>query len=191
MVIIPSIALSMIAFNKAELKHEIYIVERAQNGAGYCNYLNGVSDPEIPLKTFIEPLLKGGKIYELLYNKDHAHCKGACYDCLKDYYNQDKHAFLNWHLALDLAELSANSDAPLLFGQAYWEEYFKDYISKLVVNKWGSRLIKVQQYYIFKNNEATILITHPFWSASYIQEIFNQLGEHGTTECLNVLEMVS
>ena len=33
---------------------EIFIVERAENGAGYCNYLNGLTDEEISKRTFIE-----------------------------------------------------------------------------------------------------------------------------------------
>ncbi|TDE14788.1 DEAD/DEAH box helicase [Dyadobacter psychrotolerans] len=173
------------------LKHEIYIVERAQNGAGYCNYLNGISDPEVPNETFIKPLLKGGKIYELLYNKDHSNCRGACYDCLKDYYNQDKHAFLNWRLALDLAELSSNPDASLHFAQEYWIDYFEDYVYKLVENKWGGIQVKVKEFHIVKGTDGTFLITHPFWSQAHIQEIFAQLKEHNVTVEKGIVEILS
>jgi DEAD/DEAH box helicase domain-containing protein len=172
------------------LTHEIYVVERAQNGAGYCNYLNGVLDPEIPLKTFIYPLLKGGKIYELLHNKDHDNCKEACYDCLKDYYNQDKHAFLNWRLALDLAELSNDPNAALDFGQEYWIEYFADYLSRLTTTKWGGNLTKAGKFYIFKSSDETCLITHPFWSEAYIDNILDQLKEYEITRCVRVLELI-
>jgi DEAD/DEAH box helicase domain-containing protein len=173
------------------LKHEIYIVERAQNGAGYCNYLNGVSNSDVPYKTFIEPLLNGGKIYELLYNKDHSNCKGACYDCLKDYYNQDKHAFLNWRLALDLAELSSNTDASLHFEQEYWKDYFEDYVFKLVENKYGGVQTKINRFYIVKASDGNFLITHPFWSEAYIQEIQKQLKDQGVTSEKGILEIVN
>src|SRR5690606_8867502 len=47
-------------------QHEIFIVETADNGAGYTNYLNGDSDKEISQKIFISNLMAGGKIYNSL-----------------------------------------------------------------------------------------------------------------------------
>ena len=47
-------------------KAEVFFVEKLENGAGYCNFLSGRRYKEIPLKAIVEPLTKGGDIYNFL-----------------------------------------------------------------------------------------------------------------------------
>ena len=154
-------------------KHEIYIVETAENGAGYCNYLNGKEDKEISKKVFIDSFKTDGKLYqELLYTESHKDCMSSCYDCLRDYYNQHEHNLLNWRFALDLARISNDKNEILDFSQEYWSDFFNEYLNKLLVNKDNSKLEQRNgHYYITDTNSNLFLIKHPFWNNTFIESI--------------------
>lgn len=154
--------------------HEIYLVETADNGAGYTNYINGKEDVEVSKKVFIDNLTRDGKIYSGLIQESHSNdCSTSCYDCLRDYYNQKHHSMLNWRFALDLAELSTHKDAEMNFGQAYWADFFINYLSKLIKNKYDENLVYQNGIYSFKNNGVSTLIIHPFWSDQYISSLLD------------------
>lgn len=154
-------------------QHEIFIVETADNGAGYTNYLNGDSDKEISQKIFISNLMAGGKIYNSLTKDIHSHdCFSSCYDCLRDYYNQSHHNLLNWRFALDLAKLASDKEAELMFQDEYWNGYFENYLKVLICNKYGAVLIYQNNHFFIQfNNGERKLIIHPFWSNEYIESL--------------------
>ena len=155
--------------------HEIFIVETADNGAGYTNYLNGKEDADISRKVFIENLLPNGKIYSGLIKESHSNdCLASCYDCLRDYYNQNHHYMLNWRFALDLAELSSNKNAIMNFSQEYWLYFFSKFISKLILNKYNGKLVSNNDLYSIEFNDGkSILIKHPFWNEMYVSSLLN------------------
>ena len=156
--------------------HEIFIVETADNGAGYTNYLNGKSDPEISQRVFINNLLPDGKIFNTLLKESHSNdCFTACYDCLREYYNQNHHFMLNWRFALDLAQLSNDSLSKLDYSQGYWQHFFNDYLEKLIKNKYSSTLVKKDDLYGIESTEGkSILIIHPFWSKMYVESLLGK-----------------
>ena len=167
--------------------HEIFIVETADNGAGYTNYLNGKDDVEISKKVFLENLLPTGKIYTSLLRDSHSNdCFSSCYDCLRDYYNQSHHHMLNWRFALDLAALSGDKNAKMDFSQEYWTDFFDNYVSKLLTNKYNSELIKTNGMYSIKYKDGTsVLIKHPFWSEMYISSLL----EGSFDESINLMDL--
>ncbi len=152
--------------------HEIFIVETAENGAGYTNYLNGETDKDKANEVFISNLLSDGAIYTGLIKEDHLTCFSSCYDCLRDYYNQNHHNLLNWRYALDLARLCNDSNAQMDYSQEYWISYFKDYLSKLIENRLNARLeFQENNYIILYPDGAKSLVTHPLWNDFYIQSL--------------------
>lgn len=154
-------------------QHEIFIVETADNGAGYTNHLNGNSDKEISQKVFISNLLPDGEIYNSLTKEIHSHdCFSSCYDCLRDYYNQNHHSLLNWRYALDLAMMSEDSNVNLDYSQVYWQDYFDNYLTQLILSKHDSKLQRKNNVYYFEqNNGKKYLVVHPFWSENFITEL--------------------
>lgn len=164
--------------NTKTKSHEIYIVETAENGAGYCNYLNGKEDKEISQKVFIQNLIKDGSLYnELLKNDNHKECMSSCYDCLRDYYNQHEHYLLNWRLALDLARISNDINEVFDFSQEYWDNFFNEYLNKLLVNKDNDKLVRRNGYYYITDiNSNLSLIKHPFWSSDFINSLISKEG---------------
>lgn len=166
-------------------KHEVFIVETANNGAGYTNYLNGKTDPNTAKKVFVNNLLSEGGIYNNLLKSTHSNdCYSSCYDCLRDYFNQKDHNMLHWRLALDLARLSNDKNAEMNFKQNYWEMFFKNYIGKIIQNKYNTKL-ESTGYYSYTDNRRKILIIHPLWSDAYIRDILDS----GYDDIIQILDV--
>lgn len=167
---------------------ESFIIENADNGAGYTNYLSDVENVDIAEEIFIQNLLEGGTLYELLTKEDHKDCTMSCYDCLRDYFNHNEHKYLNWRLALDLAQLSNDREVELNFQQDYWQHYFKKYLDKLVSNsKLYSKLEQKGDVFIIGIKEENKLLVHPLWSLEYKNY---KLDELGLTETLSIYELL-
>lgn len=154
-------------------KPEVFFVEKLDNGAGYCNYL---SNGSIINDAIIAPLINNGQEYVKLTSKDHLKCTASCYDCIRDYGNQNVHNIIDWRLGLDLARLSDNSNADIGFGVNYWAEYIDDVIVNrikrqgFVVKKISDNII------IFSDEKDLYLLTHPLWSDDYVRKIEKEIG---------------
>lgn len=169
-------------------KAEVFFVEKLENGAGYCNFLSGRRYADIPLKAIVKPLTKGGAIYELLCEDKHMNeCTSSCYDCIRDFSNQNLHAVLDWRLGLDLARLADNPDAEIGFNIEYW----RGYISTTILN-----ILKLQGYTVsFKNNLITgtdqfgnrYCIVHPLWSKKRVRAIID--GMTGNVQPISVYDI--
>jgi len=170
---------------------EVYIVEKADNGAGYCNYLNGTVDREISEKIFIKSLLPGGRVFnEILLKKEHEKkCASSCYDCLKDYYNQQHHGLLNWRVALDLAALTNNENFPLDFTQLYWKGYIQETLLPTLENKLNGKAEIFNDRITINAGDISYLITHPFWNESKIQSLKNEIEV--TVVQINIMDAIA
>lgn len=151
---------------------EIYIVEKAVNGAGYCSYLNGKNDENKSREIFLNQLLKSANtknLYGFLFlSENHQDCISSCYDCLRDYYNQKHHGLLNWRLALDLANLTNDENFELDFSQEYWDIFFNNELKTILKNKDNSEIKSIEGYFYIESESAKTLIVHPFWSEEFI-----------------------
>ena len=160
-----------------EKKGELFFVEKLENGAGYCNYLNDKSQPNIPRLVLIDPLQKDGNIYSLLKDEKHIkNCSSSCYDCLRDYYNQQYHSILDWRLGLDLARVSFDNEFVADFTSEYWVLHIYELVTQLAFRKKGKRQEIDNGINIIKCGSEIYLITHPFWSDKYIQKLRKSIG---------------
>jgi DEAD/DEAH box helicase domain-containing protein len=171
-------------------KPEVYIVEKAENGAGYCNYLNGKENLDISRKVFIESLLPGGSVYEQILMKEthEKHCTSSCYDCLRDYYNQKHHSLLNWRLALDLAALANDPNTILDFSQPYWYGYINDRLLITLENKLGGKSSIEDNNIFITTVDDVYFIIHPFWSDRKIAAIEEV---RKVTKRLNIMDAIT
>jgi len=169
--------------------HEVYVVERAVNGAGYCSYLNGKEDEKIATEVFISQLIRSGddnNLYSsLLLNSNHKDCTSSCYDCLRDYYNQKYHNLLNWRLALDLAGLANDESFELDFGQEYWQKFFNGDLRTILKNKDNYILEEYNGVFYLNSDNRRTLIAHPFWSESFIERILKSSGADVDSKYIN------
>lgn len=157
---------------------EIFIVERLENGSGYCNYLSGRKYEEIPFEAILAPLIKDGFMYEHLCSDSHrAHCTSSCYDCIRDYSNQQEHPILDWRLGLDLALLASDKNVNIDLNTKYWKDYIEKNIKQLLATK-GLNLSMVGDVYVAKNsaNEVVAVIIHPLWSEEYIERLISNVN---------------
>ena len=83
-----------------ELTARVFVADAIENGAGYSTH---VGTPPVFRKvlTRIVDDLGGAYTYHA------SRCDSSCPDCLRSYENRSVHAFLDWRLALDVAELAA------------------------------------------------------------------------------------
>lgn len=170
-----------VGFHVKKKHGEIFLVERLENGAGYCNHLSGRDGEEIPYKAFIEPFLETSDFYkQKVGHKDR--CSSSCYDCLRDYFNQQHHSILDWRLGLDLAKLSIDQNAEIGFKTEYWSDYFEKLYTSFKVHQLYSDGIA-----IVENRGRKILITHPFWSELYINSILDSINEE--IKPLNIIQV--
>jgi DEAD/DEAH box helicase domain-containing protein len=85
---------------------------------------------------------------------------------LRDFYNQQYHGVLDWRLGLDLAKIANNPNGSIDFSSIYWKYYVHDLAYTFAEPKEAEN-----GAFTIKNRGKTILITHPFWSKSYINEL--------------------
>lgn len=165
-----------------EKKGEIFLVERLENGAGYCNYLSGRIYPEIPLDAIVKPLINEGKIFEMMVTKSHSdECFKSCYDCLRDFYNQQYHSILDWRLGLDLAKLADKVEAKIDFSENYWKPFVEKIAGILSKRMDGEANEIGESIFIIQQHEESILIAHPFWSDRKIDKLKKMVNEKDIT----------
>ena len=157
----------------SEIRPAIYLIENLENGAGYTDHLGSMDDSE-KYKAFIKPLLKGGDIYNRLTSENHMKkCDCSCYDCLRDYYNQQSHSILNWRLGLDLAHISADEK----FIPQYTTDYWKDVVNTCLIgykHENPTTQIKEENDIIYvKTDKMKFALVHPLWSINYIESKIN------------------
>lgn len=170
--------------------HEVYIVESADNGAGYCNYLNGNTDQEKSRKVFIESLQPGGKVYiNILMSEDHEkNCAASCYDCIRNYYNQQFHGSLNWRIGLDLVKLSSCPDVDLDFSQPYWARYIQETLLPSLGRKLSGTWDITGGEISITAGIKKYLLVHPFWNPER-HTAFTHAQQMGA-EPLNIIDAV-
>lgn len=78
----------------------IYVADTLENGAGYAVELSRPERMTAVLETLLDSV--GAR----WAGSSHADCTSSCPDCLRSYDNQADHPWLDWRLALDLAETS-------------------------------------------------------------------------------------
>ena len=92
---------------------QAFLFDRLENGAGYCPHL---AQPEVFSKLLEqEDWTQSNNSLAARWLK-HLHqetCDTSCNNCLRDYYNLAYHGLLDWRLALDMARLLRDAEAPL------------------------------------------------------------------------------
>ncbi|MCD7975604.1 MAG: hypothetical protein LUG51_00045 [Tannerellaceae bacterium] len=106
-------------------------------------------------------------------------CSSSCYDCTRDFYNQQHHSTMHWRLGLDLAKIAHDPNQPIDFTAPYWHSHIQTITNRL------KNPTKTNNTYIITHNNQKILITHPFWSTEYIQTLQTT---HHFDKTLNIIK---
>ncbi|MFH1719877.1 MAG: DEAD/DEAH box helicase [Planctomycetota bacterium] len=97
---------------------QIFLSDSLENGAGYCSHFAQPAELERLLHFVANPN------ESLIINwlaPYHANCQTSCPDCLRDYANLAWHCILDWRLAVDMARLALDANAPMDLTTPYWQ----------------------------------------------------------------------
>jgi DEAD/DEAH box helicase domain-containing protein len=136
---------------------QIFMADALENGAGYVRHLH---DEKI-LKSLIEDHYN--RVKEQWSSSAHKNCDASCPDCLRNYDNRMAHHYLDWRLALDLAELVLEKplDIERWLGQGMdVAENFKLLCEKSGLEVLVEKTEKLPTV-IFKKN--ALVLGHPLW----------------------------
>jgi DEAD/DEAH box helicase domain-containing protein len=89
---------------------EAFLCDSLENGAGYCRFL-AKSAEFTKLLEQANPAIS--RSIASLWEKHGDHCDTSCNLCLRDYRNLAYHGLLDWRLALDMANILSNPNAPV------------------------------------------------------------------------------
>lgn len=132
----------------------VFLADALENGAGYAPHLGR---PET-FKAVIAGLLERG-LTSWQSREHQENCDRSCPDCLRSYDNRRLHTYLDWRLALDVAEL-ASGDAPT------WSRWLD--IAPTVVQR------AVEAYHLdatINETEEGLLVTTPRSSARVVHPL--------------------
>ena len=98
---------------------QVFLSDALENGAGYCSQFATSIAMERLLRFVSDP---ASSLLAPIIAASHADgCQTSCHDCLRDYSNLAWHNILDWRMALDLARLALNGNAPVDFTTPHWQ----------------------------------------------------------------------
>ncbi|MGH7989511.1 MAG: helicase-related protein, partial [Limisphaerales bacterium] len=103
----------------AQVVGQIFLSDSLENGAGYCSHFEQPAELARLLNFVADP--NDSFLRDILANHHAAECQVSCPNCLRDYANLAWHCILDWRLAVDMAQLALNANAPVDFTTPYWQ----------------------------------------------------------------------
>jgi DEAD/DEAH box helicase domain-containing protein len=137
------------------LARRIFVADQLENGAGYASELGR---REVLQRVFDRVFTRIGPSFSTSPHVDE--CDASCPDCLRSYDNRRLHPFLDWRLALDVAELACGR--PLQVGR--WldsaERRAREFEAAL-----GAEAIQLGPLWAAKEHSTgrVALFSHPLW----------------------------
>ena len=145
----------------AQVVGQVFISDSLENGAGYSSvYGDPVKAEE--LLTYILGQTTD-EFFAPIVAKPHIDdCRTSCPDCLRDYSNLAFHNILDWRLALDMARLALDPNAPIDFSVTYWQG-LDALAAQSYCNAAGLSVVRFGDIVAGRDGDHIELITHPLW----------------------------
>ena len=147
----------------------IFLSDALENGAGYSSLLGDPDEYERLLNIILGlDQQDQGNFHNPLVSEDHRHeCATSCHRCLREFGNMAYHTILDWRLALDMARLSLDENAPINFNQGYW----RDLVDRQGPPCFAAFNIPCEQIEsalvgVDANMGEAIIVTHPLWDTA-------------------------
>lgn len=93
-------------------------------------------------------------------------CQASCPDCLRDYANLAWHCILDWRLAVDLARLALDSNAPIDLAQPHWQALVAPATASYF-NALGWTSTTFGGLPAARSGTRGELIVHPLWASTH------------------------
>ncbi len=98
---------------------QVFLSDSLENGAGYCSHFAQPAELERLLRFMADP--NDSFLREILAAHHADGCQTSCPDCLRDYANLAWHCILDWRLAVDMARLALDANAPVDLTPPHWQ----------------------------------------------------------------------
>lgn len=167
------------SFRKNNITSEqIFISDSIDNGAGYANL--------IAEKSLLASILNRILTREQIRFDAHSdNCDTSCPRCLRSYENRRIHGYLDWRLALDMAEIANGDELNLNRWFDYGKETLKVFVDKYnQINSDQQILLEqIGDLMVMENSKdhRHLIFTHPLWNCSksnfYPVELKNTISE--------------
>ncbi len=137
---------------------QVFLADSLENGAGYMQH---IYDATILRELVFDHYENQRKKWE---GESHVDCDVSCPDCLRNYTNRMSHKFLDWRLALDMAELALG----LPLNESRWLSLGVGAAEKFVglCELYGIDSVEHKRYSGLEcllNGSQALLLSHPLW----------------------------
>jgi ATP-dependent helicase YprA (DUF1998 family) len=143
---------------------QIFLSDALENGAGYCSQFATPQAMERLLRFVSDPT---SSLLMPIIAPSHAdECQTSCHDCLRDYSNLAWHNILDWRMALDVARLALDSNAPVDLATLHWQSIL-DAATAPYFNALGYTALSLGGLHAGRSGSRGELIVHPLWSDNH------------------------
>jgi DEAD/DEAH box helicase domain-containing protein len=98
---------------------QVFLSDALENGAGYCSQFATPAAMERLLRFVSDPA--SSLLAPMIATRHTDECRTSCHGCLRDYSNLAWHNILDWRMALDVARLALDGNAPVDFTTSHWQ----------------------------------------------------------------------
>jgi DEAD/DEAH box helicase domain-containing protein len=113
------VGLRVVCNAQGNIVGQVFLSDALENGAGYCSQFATPAAMERLLRFIANPT---SSLLAPIIAASHAdRCQTSCPDCLRDYSNLAWHNILDWRMALDVARLALDGNAPVDFTTSHWQ----------------------------------------------------------------------
>lgn len=159
---------------------QVFIADTLENGAGYTRWASDPANMRRALESYHEVVSR--KWQHEFHARD---CDRSCPDCLRNFANRFSHAYLDWRLALDLADLVLGNELPL----SRWIEGREDKQVESFAKFCTNAGLPVEAGYAAGLSTAThgkkaLVMGHPLWHTGegYLQPLQKQARDNLASE---------
>src|SRR5205823_3190464 len=140
---------------------QVFISDTLENGAGYSSVYGEPAKAEDLLNYILgQP---NAEFYAPIVGQPHTDdCRTSCPDCLRDFSNLAFHSILDWRLALDMARLALDPNAPINFTVPYWLG-LDTVAAQSYCNAAGLSFTRFGDVVAGREGDHIEFITHPLW----------------------------
>ena len=158
------VGLRVVRDSQGRVVGQVFLSDSLENGAGYCSQFAHPTELERLLRFVADP--NGSFLRDILAAHHADTCQTSCPDCLRDYANLAWHCILDWRLAVDMALLALDSNAPVDFAVPYWQPLLAA-VTTPYFNALGSAPDSFGGLPTARSGTRGEFIVHPLWAANH------------------------
>ncbi len=144
---------------------QVFLSDSLENGAGYCSHFAQPTQLERLLRFVSDP--NASFLKDILANHHADDCQTSCPDCLRDYANLAWHCILDWRLAVDIARLVLDVNAPVALTMPHWEPLVASATTSYFQALTGRTLSSFNGMPAVHSGARGELMIHPFWANTH------------------------